>query len=559
MFQYGAWGFPAGGGPAKSLDQQAADFNVPAFISMVQNTGASYVIWSISWWTYHLDAALTSPDSIVSAAGGPANPGLTSTRDLIGDVAAACRGAGIRFMMYYHTGDEDQAWWPYQKWPASFAPTGTGDRSTFFANWTKVVTEIGQRYGTNLDGFFFDDAMVMYYPGSFEQLHAAARSGNPNRLISFNDYVFPRVTDFQDVWFGEGHHGESQSGSAGSGGNGVFTSGPYQGLLQHGMSTLDNDWGVHVQGQVIQSQNISAATLTSWISDAASRRVPVSLDLMMYEDGTVSATDLATLAQVKQQLRAGNSTIVDDTDLRIVYTGSWNTSTNRGVGDINDAVHYTTVNGDSASFTFTGSGIDLISEKNSDEGAIDIYIDGAFALTVNAANSTRLAQQTLYTRTWPTAGTHTIKAVKSTGTYMLIDAFRVYNASNVVSFRAYANGEYVTADNSGSSPLIANRTAIGAWETFDLINNADGSVSFRAHANNMIVTADNAGSSPLIANHATIGTSQEFDLIDNPDGSVSLRSHANNMIVTADNAGNSPLIANRTTIGTWEKFNLIHN
>ena len=28
----------------------------------------------------------------------------------------------------------------------------------------------------------------------------------------------------------------------------------------------------------------------------------------------------------------------------------------------------------------------------------------------------------------------------------------------------------VTADNAGASPLIANRTAIGTWEQFDLIS-----------------------------------------------------------------------------------------
>jgi hypothetical protein len=54
--------------------------------------------------------------------------------------------------------------------------------------------------------------------------------------------------------------------------------------------------------------------------------------------------------------------------------------------------------------------------------------------------------------------------------------------------------------------LIANRTAIGPWEEFDLITNADGSVSLRARANNNIVTAENAGANPLIASRTTIGT-----------------------------------------------------
>jgi hypothetical protein len=79
--------------------------------------------------------------------------------------------------------------------------------------------------------------------------------------------------------------------------------------------------------------------------------------------------------------------------------------------------------------------------------------------------------------------------------------------------RAHANGDIVTAENAGSSPLIANRTAIGPWEMFALLHNGDGSVSFRAMANGDIVTAENAGSSPLIANRTAIGPWEEFDLI----------------------------------------------
>jgi hypothetical protein len=132
-------------------------------------------------------------------------------------------------------------------------------------------------------------------------------------------------------------------------------------------------------------------------------------------------------------------------------------------------------------------------------------------------------------------------------------------ASGAISLRAHANSMYVTADNAGASPLIANRTAIGTWETFDQINNSDGTISLRAHANSMYVTADNAGASPLIANRTAIGTWEKFTLIHNADGSVSLRAQANNDYVTADNAGASPLIANRTAIGPWEEFDLIND
>jgi hypothetical protein len=136
----------------------------------------------------------------------------------------------------------------------------------------------------------------------------------------------------------------------------------------------------------------------------------------------------------------------------------------------------------------------------------------------------------------------------------------VANPDGSVSLRAHANAQLVTADNAGASPLINNRTAVGPWEEFDLIHNADGSVSFRAHANGDIVTADNAGASPLIANRTAIGPWEEFDLVTPASlPVVSLRAHANGDIVTADNAGASPLIANRTAIGPWESFDLYNN
>ena len=130
-------------------------------------------------------------------------------------------------------------------------------------------------------------------------------------------------------------------------------------------------------------------------------------------------------------------------------------------------------------------------------------------------------------------------------------------ATTVISLRSRANNMYVTADNAGASPLIANRTAIGTWEQFDQITVGSGTIALRAHANNMYVTADNAGASPLIANRTAIGTWETFQLIQNPGGTVSLLALADNRYATAENAGASPLIANRTAIGTWEQFDLI--
>ncbi|MBS2539792.1 peptidase S8 [Catenulispora sp. NF23] len=132
-----------------------------------------------------------------------------------------------------------------------------------------------------------------------------------------------------------------------------------------------------------------------------------------------------------------------------------------------------------------------------------------------------------------------------------------FTQGRVVSLRAHANNDYVTADNAGASPLIANRTAIGGWEQFDLIDLGGGNIALLSHADNDYVTAENAGASPLIANRTAIGGWETFQLINNADGSISLKAAADDEYVTADNYGNSPLIANRTAIGGWEEFDLI--
>jgi hypothetical protein len=125
-----------------------------------------------------------------------------------------------------------------------------------------------------------------------------------------------------------------------------------------------------------------------------------------------------------------------------------------------------------------------------------------------------------------------------------------------ISLKAHANGKYVTAEDGGSSPLIANRDSVGYWETFDEVDLGNGNVALNAHADNKYVTAENGGSSPLIANRDTVGQWETFQLVHNSDGSISLKAAANGKYVTADNAGSSPLIANRDTIGQWEEFDL---
>ncbi|NSL88244.1 M57 family metalloprotease [Chitinophaga solisilvae] len=123
-----------------------------------------------------------------------------------------------------------------------------------------------------------------------------------------------------------------------------------------------------------------------------------------------------------------------------------------------------------------------------------------------------------------------------------------------ISLRAAINGKYVCAENGGASPLIANRTAVGPWEKFVVINAGNGLIALQAVANNSYTCAENAGASPVIANRSAIGLWEKFRWIKNADGTVSLQAFVNNSYVCAENGGNDPLIANRPWIGDWERF-----
>lgn len=124
----------------------------------------------------------------------------------------------------------------------------------------------------------------------------------------------------------------------------------------------------------------------------------------------------------------------------------------------------------------------------------------------------------------------------------------------IVALKSLANNLYVSADNNGANPLIANKPTVGLSEKFKIIDAGNGNIAIQSLANNKYVTADKASVSPLIASGETVGENQVFFETDGGNGSVSMKAKINNFYVNADNAGASPLIAKMTTNGLWRTF-----
>ncbi|MEK8126770.1 cellulase family glycosylhydrolase [Paenibacillus filicis] len=122
------------------------------------------------------------------------------------------------------------------------------------------------------------------------------------------------------------------------------------------------------------------------------------------------------------------------------------------------------------------------------------------------------------------------------------------------SIQASANNRYVSAENTGNSPLVANRTTVGGWEKFTVVNNTDGTISLLSSANNKYVTAVIDEQSQLLARGTSIQQWEKFRLIDRGNGKVALQSVANSKYVSADGNKGYILYADRDAVSLWEEF-----
>ncbi|MHA2856160.1 X2-like carbohydrate binding domain-containing protein [Paenibacillus lautus] len=128
---------------------------------------------------------------------------------------------------------------------------------------------------------------------------------------------------------------------------------------------------------------------------------------------------------VVRDTAAGGVISLNDDHPDIHYTGAWNRSYNRGLGDFGDDVHFAEKDGEYFEYTFTGTGIELVTELDPSQGEMDIYVDDVYVQTVDTSNAGRLAQQTVFHLSGMEYGSHTVKAVKKSGIFMLLDQIRV--------------------------------------------------------------------------------------------------------------------------------------
>lgn len=133
--------------------------------------------------------------------------------------------------------------------------------------------------------------------------------------------------------------------------------------------------------------------------------------------------------------------MIDDTDSRVVYQGAW--------ADYKENVNYngtikylqTPQGGETASLTFVGTGIEVITCKNHDRGMIEVFVDGESCGEVDTYSASTERQKTVFTKKdlseKPEKHTITLKVLNKSSqgegksTKVELDAFNVLDSTTV--------------------------------------------------------------------------------------------------------------------------------
>ena len=125
------------------------------------------------------------------------------------------------------------------------------------------------------------------------------RAGNSERMVAYNSWIKPQVTAYQDYYGGEGKSSFDPAELT----DGVFNTGRQQGLQAHGCFIFEKRWGHIAENTPITKPKFNLQQLTNWAKRAQQGRYPISLNLEMYEDGSVSPESYELLKELKAVIR----------------------------------------------------------------------------------------------------------------------------------------------------------------------------------------------------------------------------------------------------------------
>lgn len=280
MFHWTSQAAPRAGA-SQNYATAVAEFNVQAFVQMVASTGADYIIFTTNHAAPHFPAPLSEWEKL--------HPGQTTERDLVRELADELDKHDIALILYFAT--------------HIYADLEHADRTHFTDANVRLLSEVGERYGRSIAGFWLDgwyQAAEKYGDLPYKEVYRASKAGNADRLLALNSWIYPIVTPWQDYWAGETFSIPTVPSAR------IIDDGPGTGLRYHALLALEGEWVHTAHDTPIPAPVLDTGELLKFINASAGKG-PVTLNVLIYQDGTISEPSMNVLRQVRAQLSTGSN------------------------------------------------------------------------------------------------------------------------------------------------------------------------------------------------------------------------------------------------------------
>ena len=288
---------PVGADDWVPFEEAVSRFSPAHYVDQIAGAGAQYVIFTSTHALQMLAAPCAALDRIA--------PQRTTRRDLIGELADACRSRGLHFILYYNHScnhGDDPAWELAVGYHAA-------DKSRLASNLLGILRELGARYGARVEGWWFDSCSALDPRGPYhavttnmhgfqfpwEEWTEAAKTGYRARLVTLSPGMLTHhiFSTHQDYESGEANELVAVPSSQ-------FTLEHLQG---HRWVCLDNPEWVHDRVMTpLAPPRYSREEVADYVRSCNKSRVPVTFNVDIDQTGLLSPESLAVLRDVKSQL-----------------------------------------------------------------------------------------------------------------------------------------------------------------------------------------------------------------------------------------------------------------
>jgi len=266
-------------------DECVNEFDTELFAETMAEVGAGYVIFTVMQVRREMIAPNATYDRLTGYEPGEA----CATRDLVLDLYDSLSKRDIPLMLYW-TGDGPRA---DEQANAGFQ-FGNPVSTEFVEKWASVVREYGERYGDKVVGYWVDGCypFIGYTEETLGILVEALKAGNPKRIVALNRGVDAQVmsyTPLEDYTCGEQNR---------------FFDMPAERWLDgeqwHILSYMGSGWGQ-------PGSQYSKRNLAEYVFDVNRRGGVVSIDVMLYRDGSLDRSQVEVLKAVRHELDHGKT------------------------------------------------------------------------------------------------------------------------------------------------------------------------------------------------------------------------------------------------------------